>query len=180
MKIRGKSIFETRNQNFCYIQVIVFDFCFLSVKHFWYFSQFFHGDGLAKSQPLPLVDSQGQKQYLECNRNSGFGFQKCLFPEFKLRRRDPTMNRPKWINCSKGINGSKRGFERTRSWKPFWINSVFETVLETDLETVLRNVRLIWLGKTGKSSFSGFLSSSIIPLRVFKKRLYCFNTLLEF
>ena len=86
----------------------------------------------------------------------------------------------KWINSSKGINGSKRGFERTRSWNPFWINSVFETVLETDLETLLRNVRLIWLGNTGKSPFSWFLSSSIIPLRVFKKRLYCFNSLLEF
>ena len=26
-------------------------------KHFLYFSQFFHGSVLAKSQPLPLVDS---------------------------------------------------------------------------------------------------------------------------
>ena len=30
-------------------------------KHFLYFSQFFHGNGLAKSQPLQLVDSLGQK-----------------------------------------------------------------------------------------------------------------------
>ena len=73
-----------------------------------------------------------------------------------------------------------QNIERTHSWNPFWISSVFETVLETDLETLFRNDRLIWLGKTGKSSFSGFLSSSIIPLSVFKKRLYCFNSLLEF
>ena len=39
--------------------------------------------------------------------------------------------------------------ERTCSWNPFWINSVFATVLATDLETLFRNVRLIWLGKTG-------------------------------
>merc|ERR1711917_180179 len=43
----GKSIFEIRNQNLCYIHVIGFDpKCF---------SQFFHGSVLAKSQPLPLV-----------------------------------------------------------------------------------------------------------------------------
>ena len=58
LKIPGKSIFEIRNQNFCYIQVIVFD---LSYLHLLYFSQFFHGSGLAKSQQLPLVDSIGQK-----------------------------------------------------------------------------------------------------------------------
>ena len=99
-----------------------------------------------------------------------------------------TVNGPKEIKCIKNeikcikneINGSKQPIERTRSWNPFWISSVFETVLETDLETLFRNDRLIWLGKTGKSSFSWFLSSSIIPLSVFKKRLYCFNSLLEF
>ena len=31
LKIPGKSIFEIRNQNFCYIQVIVFDLSYLPV-----------------------------------------------------------------------------------------------------------------------------------------------------
>ena len=31
LKIPGKSIFEIRNQNFCYIRVIVFDFSYLSM-----------------------------------------------------------------------------------------------------------------------------------------------------
>ena len=31
LKIPGKSIFEIRNQNFCYIQVIVFDLVYLPV-----------------------------------------------------------------------------------------------------------------------------------------------------
>ena len=54
----GKSIFEIQIPNFCYIQVIVFD---LKLKHVLYFSQFFHGSVLAKSQAPPLVDRKGQK-----------------------------------------------------------------------------------------------------------------------
>ena len=65
----GKSIFEIRIQNFCYIQVIVFDLSYLPVAAvgtkqvryheklwktsfdiFLYFSQFFHCSGLATSQ----------------------------------------------------------------------------------------------------------------------------------
>ena len=76
LKIPGKSIFEIRIPNFCYIQVIVFDLSYPPVaavgtpnlgvskyatikilKRFLYFSHFFHGSVLAKSQPLPLVDS---------------------------------------------------------------------------------------------------------------------------
>ena len=56
LKIPEKSIFEIRNQNFCYIQVIVFDLK-LSTNIKRCFSQCFHGIVLAKSQPLPLVDS---------------------------------------------------------------------------------------------------------------------------
>ena len=48
-----KSIFKIGNQNFCYIQVIVFD----CQKYKKCFSQFFHGSGLAKCQSLTLVDS---------------------------------------------------------------------------------------------------------------------------
>ena len=47
----------------------------------------FYGNVLAKSQPLPLVDSQGQKLSLECNRSSGF--QKCFSRNFQFHRRDP-------------------------------------------------------------------------------------------
>ena len=105
---------------------------------------------------------------------------RVVFIEFKKRRRTKTFGPKEIIWIKNEINGSKQPIERTSSWNPFWISSVFETVLETDLETLFRNDRLIWLGKTGKSSFSWFLSSSIIPLSVFKKRLYCFNSLLEF
>ena len=35
LKIPGKSIFEIRNQNFCYIQVIVFDLSYLPVAAIW-------------------------------------------------------------------------------------------------------------------------------------------------
>ena len=42
----GKSIFEIWIQKFCYIQVIVFDFSYLSVAQKC-FLQFFHGSGLA-------------------------------------------------------------------------------------------------------------------------------------
>ena len=70
LKIPGKGTFEIRIPNFCYIQVIVFDLSYLPVtavgtkqvrydkkceKRFLYFLHFFHGSGLAKSQPLPLV-----------------------------------------------------------------------------------------------------------------------------
>jgi len=51
-------------------------------KRLFYFSHFFHGCGLAKSQSLPLVDSQGQKLYFECNRSSG----SCFVPEFSISR----------------------------------------------------------------------------------------------
>ena len=68
----GKTHGKIRIPKFCYIQVIVFEFNYLPVaavgtqqvryhkkceKRFLYFSHFFHSSVLAKSQPLPLVDS---------------------------------------------------------------------------------------------------------------------------
>ena len=44
---------------------------------------FFRGSVLAKSQPLPLVDSLGQKLQLECNRSSGFDF-KCIYYQYNF------------------------------------------------------------------------------------------------
>ena len=54
----GISILKIRIPNFCYIQVIVVPLPWKIVKNtFYIFSQFFHGSVLAKSRPLPLVDS---------------------------------------------------------------------------------------------------------------------------
>ena len=75
IKNSGKSIFEIRIPNFCYIQVIVFDLSYLPVaavgtqqvrhekklKNRKDVFTFFHGSVLAKSQSLPLVDRLGQK-----------------------------------------------------------------------------------------------------------------------
>ena len=59
------------------------------LKTLFTFFTFFRGSVLDKSQSLPQVDSSGQKLYLECNRSSGFGFQKCFSRNFQLHRRDP-------------------------------------------------------------------------------------------
>ena len=56
------------------------------------FFTFFHDSGLTKSQLLPLIDSQGQKLKLECNRSYGFGFQKWFSRNFQFHRRDPTLH----------------------------------------------------------------------------------------
>ena len=76
LKIPGKSIFGLRNQNFCYIQVIVFDLSYLPVDIKRCFPQFFM---VAKSQPLPLVT-----EVLVSD------FKNAFSRNFQLHRRDPS------------------------------------------------------------------------------------------
>ena len=67
----GKSIFEIRIPNFCYIQVMVFDPSYL---------------------PVAAVGTHHEKvvKKFECNRSSGFGFQKCFSRNFQFHRRNPS------------------------------------------------------------------------------------------
>ena len=66
LKIPGKSIFEIRNQNFCYIQVLALTLRQLKLS--------ISGSGWDLASTLPCTKCE--KHLLI------FGFQKCFFPEF--------------------------------------------------------------------------------------------------